>query len=98
MWIPRIRFHAVSPRAAFIARVGIGCVGVPLGCIVFAWLLATNYATSFEHLRTAHGWLRLLLLAAVCFVEWVIAAGWIAGSLLWLWRTQPVRDRRGRRR
>jgi hypothetical protein len=35
----------------------------------------------------------------VCLAEWVVAAGWIAGSLLWLWRSAPPsNDKRRHRR
>jgi hypothetical protein len=98
MWIHRIHLFAGSPRTAFIVRVGIGRVGIPLGAAVFTWSLLANYATSFEHLQTVDGWLRMLLFAVLCIGEWVIAAGWIAGSLLWLWRQAPVKSKRERRR
>jgi hypothetical protein len=68
------------------------------GATVFTWSLFSNYATSFEYLRTLDGWLRMLLFAVLCIGEWVIAAGWIVGSLLWLWRDTPGNDKRKRRR
>ncbi len=97
MWTLRIHQFAGSPRTAFIVRVGIGRVGMALGAAAFAWSLLANYATSLEHLRTLNGWLRMLLFAALCIGEWVIAAGWIVGSLLWLWRNAPANDKRKRR-
>jgi hypothetical protein len=97
MWTHPFHLFAGSPRTAFIVRVGIGRIGIPLGTTVFAWSLLTNYATSFEHLRTLNGWLRMLLFAILCIGEWVIAAGWIVGSLLWLWRDAPANDTRKRR-
>lgn len=93
MWTHRIHQFAGSPRTMYIVRVGIGRVGIPLGTSVFVWLLVTNYSTSFEHLRTLDGWLRLLFFALVCLGEWVLAAGWIVGNLLWLWRASPVVER-----
>lgn len=84
------RQHPRSARAAYIRRVGMGRIGVSIGTIVFVWLVADWYRTTFESLRTVTGWLRLLGVAMLCVVEWVIGAGWVIGAALWQWRGQDV--------
>jgi hypothetical protein len=96
MWTHRIHVFAGSPRTAFIVRVGIGRVGVPLGTLVFIWSFVTNYATTFAHLRTLDGWLRMLLVAVLLAAEWVVGAGWIVGSVLWHTRGAARNEREHR--
>jgi len=86
--------HLRSDRAAYIMRVGMGRIGVPIGAIIFVWLLADGYRTTFESLRPATGWLRLLGTAMLCVVEWVIGAGWVIGTALWHGQEVGRSDRR----
>ncbi len=85
-----------SPRAAFIMRVGICRIGVPLGAIVFIVTLVDEYGTVFERLRTSSGWIRLLGVAVLCIGEWVVGAGWLIGAALWHGRDVIGRERRPR--
>jgi hypothetical protein len=83
-----------SARAAFIMRVGVYRIGVPLGSVVFIVTLVDDYRTAFEGLRSAAGWLRLLGLAVLCIFEWVLGAGWLIGTALWHGHEAIQRDRR----
>lgn len=83
-----------SSRAAFIMRVGICRIGVPLGAIVFIVTLVDEYRTVFERLRTSSGWVRLLGVAVLCIGEWVVGAGWFIGAALWHGRDVIGRERR----
>jgi hypothetical protein len=85
-----------SPRTAFIMRVGICRIGVPLGTIVFIVTLVDEYRTIFESLRTSAGWVRLLGVAGLCIGEWVLGAGWLIGVALWHGRDVVGRERRPR--
>lgn len=70
-------------------RRGIGRYGVVLGTVVFIWVVAGEYATTLEHLRTPAGWLRLLVLFVLVTGEWVVGAGWLIGAGLWYLRQHP---------
>jgi hypothetical protein len=83
-----------SARAAFIMRVGVCRIGVPLGTVVFIVTLGDGYRTVFEGLRTPAGRLRLLGLAILCIGEWVLGAGWLIGTALWHGRDMMGRERR----
>ncbi len=85
-----------SLRAAFILRVGVCHIGVPLGTVVFIVTLVGEYGTVFEGLRTSAGWLRLLGLAVLCIGEWVLGAGWLIGAALWHGHDVVGRERRPR--
>jgi hypothetical protein len=83
-----------SARAAYIMRVGVCRIGVPLGAIALLVTLVDGYRTTFESLRTSDGWLRLLGAAVLCIVEWVLGAGWLIGAALWHDGDGERRDRR----
>ncbi len=83
-----------SARAAFIMRVGVCRIGLPLGTAIFIATLLGEHRTAFESLRTPAAWLRLLGVAVLCVGEWVIGAGWLIGTALWHGREAIERDRR----
>jgi hypothetical protein len=83
-----------SARAAFIMRVGVCRIGVPLGTAVFIATLLGEYRAAFEGLRTPAAWLRLLGVAVLCVGEWVLGAGWLIGAALWHGREAIERERR----
>lgn len=83
-----------APRTAFIIRVGICGIGVPLGTVVFIATLVDEYRTIFEGLRTSAGWLWLLGAAVLCIGEWVLGAGWLIGTALWHGQDVVRRERR----
>ena len=86
--------HLRSDRAAYIMRVGIGRIGVPIGTIVFVWPLVDGYRTNFEGLQTETGWRRLLGTAILCVVEWLFGVGWMIGAALRHGQDVVRRDRR----
>lgn len=72
-----------SPRAAYIMRVGVIRIGLPIGAIVFIAAVPDEYRTILKSLRSSAGWLRLLGVAVLCIGEWVLGAGWLIGAALW---------------
>src|ERR671936_836178 len=87
----RLRRPRISERARFIVRNGVLRVGLPLGTVVFAWVLVTQYTSTFEHLRTLAGVLRMGAFLLLCLGEWTLGAGWLIGTVLWaLWGAPPA--------
>jgi hypothetical protein len=81
----------ISERARFIVRNGVLHVGLPLGAVVFVWAVVTQYATTFEHLRTCAGLFRVGAFLLLCLGEWTLGAGWLVGMALWALRGPPPR-------
>lgn len=72
-----------SERAAYIWRNGIIRCGVPLGAVVFLWVMVAQFGTTLDGLHTRDGWLRLGLLLLITLGEWTLGAGWLIGAALW---------------
>lgn len=91
-WHPKRRLGA---RGRFILRVGILRVGLPLASIVFVWVLASQYSTTFGRLRTAAGAARLSGTLLLIVAEWMLGAGWLVGAILWQWKERSASRRDG---
>lgn len=72
-----------SERAAYIWRNGILRCGVPLGTVVFLWVVVAQFATTLDRLHTRAGWLKLGLFLLISMAEWMLGAGWLIGAGLW---------------
>lgn len=72
-----------SDRATFIWRNGIVRCGIPLGAIVFLWVVVAQFSTTLDGLQTRSGWLELGLLLLICVGEWTLGGGWLIGAALW---------------
>jgi hypothetical protein len=78
-----------AERRRFVLHHGILRYGIPLGGVVFVWIVAGEYAGPLQRLRTGAGWLRLGILLLLCVGEWIIGAGWLIGRGLWFLRQHP---------
>lgn len=83
----------VSPKWMFIAREGILRRGPIVGALVTLLFVVTTRGE-----RVNAGYWPAIALAAMCFLEWTIGAGWLIGAAMWSMREQAARRNERNRR
>jgi hypothetical protein len=78
----------------FILAEGILRRGTVVGAIVTAVFVAASRGDATLELRSWHS----IALAALCFLESTIGAGWLIGAIMWSVREQAARRSRERPR
>lgn len=73
----------------FIAKQGILRRGTVVGAVVTALLTAVTRGEHSTELGSGHD----IAVAALCFLEWTIGAGWVIGAAMWSIREQAERRR-----